>query len=466
MAMIFHVGKWGSWIQSPVTFALAVSAFYVLLKPSSILRFLIMIALQLWLSLDQLPWGATHWLFVTFANLTIVLAVLLSIISTKKIRIDRDEFLSSFAPALRLELIILYFFAVFHKLNADWFNPLVSCATHLFNLSFSFIPDSSVIDYTTIYGVLLIEAFIPICLIIPRTRYIGIFIALVFHFVLGISGYFNFSSMMYAVLFLFTPINFVETFERRFLNTGLISHIHKSFIKPLSRSLEILLAILTTAVLIYSPWVTQIRYPSLIIRDGLSAQRPFLSYGVEPLWWVYGLAIIAIFILSIHKSRELWPGYARFFLPPHKLVLLVPILVFINGLSPYLGMKTENTWSMFSNLKTEQGTTNHLLVSDKLSLSNHQDDLVQIRSSSDSQLQKIADTGFLIPYFELRSYMHHKYTKNGSVIPALTYTRGGDELVVNDITQAPDLFSPYPVLVRKALRYKLVWPGNPNICIH
>ena len=42
--------------------------------------------------------------------------------------------------------------------------------------------------------------------------------------------------------------------------------------------------------------------------------------------------------------------------------MLLPVLVVLNGSSPYLGLKTETSFAMFSNLRTIGGLSNHLLV--------------------------------------------------------------------------------------------------------
>ena len=52
-----------------------------------------------------------------------------------------------------------------------------------------------------------------------------------------------------------------------------------------------------------------------------------------------------------------WPGWR----PRPAFLLLVPLLAFVNGASPYLGLKTVGVYSMFSNLHTERGVTNHLI---------------------------------------------------------------------------------------------------------
>jgi hypothetical protein len=76
------------------------------------------------------------------------------------------------------------------------------------------------------------------------------------------------------------------------------------------------------------------------------------------------------------------------FFVPKAAFWLMPFVVFINGLSPYLGLKTESSYSMFSNLRTEGGISNHYLVPASFQIFDFQKEYVQLISSSDTFLQK------------------------------------------------------------------------------
>ena len=69
---------------------------------------------------------------------------------------------------------------------------------------------------------------------------------------------------------------------------------------------------------------------------------------------------------------------------------------------PYLGLRTQTSFSMFSNLHTEDGMTNHLIVPSGIQLTNWQYDLVEIIDSNDPQLNWARDNNLLIVYLELR----------------------------------------------------------------
>ena len=42
--------------------------------------------------------------------------------------------------------------------------------------------------------------------------------------------------------------------------------------------------------------------------------------------------------------------------------MATPLLVVLNGMCPYLGLKTDSSFAMFSNLRTEPGFANHLVM--------------------------------------------------------------------------------------------------------
>ncbi len=121
----------------------------------------------------------------------------------------RNALLETFAAPVRLSLLVLYGWAVLHKLNWDFFDPQVSCgSTMLAGLlgRFGATDLPPWMGVAGIVGTLGIEATIPLCLVFSRTRAVGIALGLVFHFVLAQyphRGLFSFSSMLYAVFFLF-----------------------------------------------------------------------------------------------------------------------------------------------------------------------------------------------------------------------------------------------------------------------
>ncbi|MEW6143675.1 MAG: HTTM domain-containing protein [Thermodesulfobacteriota bacterium] len=470
-AVIFHLGKWNIWLDSTVSFALGVSAVIVLLKPSSPYRLCVLILLQLADAFEKMPWIPNHWLFATIVNLTILTTALTLMISSGKINIEKSELFDTFAPAVRLEIILLYLLAFFHKLNTDWLDPGVSCGTKLYLLmtgASGLFRSSLFTEYFAIYGALAVELIIPVSLIIRRTRTLGIIIALFFHFILGTGEFYNFSAVMYALLFLFAPDNFSEQLRKWWNGTpfpGLYRHtLERGLIKKARLPVLIISGALCLGLFIYArltyPSVEQ--YPEL--RELGTFGRTRLYYAFLGLWWIYGIFIIAIFLLVSRREKPVWDE-TRYFVPGYKLLALFPILVLINGISPYIGLKTQTSWSMFSNLRTEGGTSNHLLINHPYYLTDYQTDLVEIKNSSDPRLRTFKEKGYSIPYFELRRYMSEKHSTAGDGI-GLEYVRKGSVKSVSDRNGDPGLFEPEKYILRKLLYFKPVPHGKKGVCQH
>jgi hypothetical protein len=80
------------------------------------------------------------------------------------------------------------------------------------------------------------------------------------------------------------------------------------------------------------------------------------------LWGCYCFVVMATFLLALLAFRK-QPAQVSFSVA-HWSLLLLPILVFVNGTSPYLGLKTEFSFAMFSNLRDRPWR--HVLVPDRL----------------------------------------------------------------------------------------------------
>lgn len=96
------------------------------------------------------------------------------------------------------------------------------------------------------------------------------------------------------------------------------------------------------------------------------------------------------------------------------------LLLIVNGLSPYLGLKTESTFTMFSNLRTEGGNWNHLFIPASVGVFGYQDQLVRITGSNDPALQDRTRDGTRLVRFELDRYLsvasrHQRHLRRGDI---------------------------------------------------
>jgi hypothetical protein len=272
-----------------------------------------------------------HWIITTFVNIIII--------TFYSEIINPNADLSKMFDAIKKVLLIVYIFAFFHKLNTDFFDHNVSCGAKFyqkFTERFPFLPKSFLIEISTIWITLFIEILLPICLSIGRTKNVAMCVALLFHGVIGfnpMSQFWNFSSVVYAMLFLFAPIECSD-------------HILKFMKKYATGKTYCVMHILTFLIIYFSYTI-----------DGFDVRAGLVC------WFLYCMFTIRIVLICPTPPRCI--SISRNYVElknNNKITNLILTLVVFNGLNPYLGLKTEGTFSMFSNLKTELNSTNHIFV--------------------------------------------------------------------------------------------------------
>jgi hypothetical protein len=146
-------------------------------------------------------------------------------------------------------------------------------------------------------------------------------------------------------------------------------------------------------------------------------------------------SVISIFSLKYRNSEQVRPAVGA----KTWLQILLLIIVGLNSLAPYLGVKTNATMTMFSNLKIEGGVTNHLIMP-RLPFETPADDLVAVISSSNPNVRTFKETGLLYTWHELRRKMSE--TPGASI----SYERHGEVFEYKKAHENPELVSINPVL--------------------
>ena len=456
VASLLHCLSFGERLnlQHPFCLGLVVAASLVIMFPQSVWLFLAMICFSMCNTLDWMPSVPNHILFEFVANIGI-----LSVLGWTLIRqysqglgtaalaapATRAAMFDLFAPFVRVSLIIMYFYSVLHKLNTDYFNPDISCSTILLRGITNRLPsltNSAFMGWAAIWGTLVFEALIPICLCFRRTRWAGILLGVSFHSLLSLhlgQGIYSFSGLLFALYLLFVPVQFpttVQLYAQRLLGNSA------------QRLAFALRALVCLGVL------------GLIV-SGRSAHALFLI-GLA-LLLIWGLIHITTYLLVFRNPANEPERSADLFRIRPAVFWLIPALIFFNGMNPYLGLKTSTSFAMFSNLRTEGGISNHLLIKKPLYLTNLQNDLVDIKETNLDKLKVPITNQQLITYFEFRSIISKAKTNFYA-----TYVRNGTlqtVRVVNGVSNQPELIKPYPWLVAKFVRLRLVDKG-PCTCKH
>jgi len=448
IATLFHMAQSRIYTSELPYVLLTLTAIALILKPGSVIRLGLLIVLQLYEVAFRLPDISNHWIFTTFVNLTILQAIVYLVIKQKSLRVDQGALLRTFAPVVRIELLLLYFFVVLHKLNGGFFSTDYSCAGVLYKAQSAdaLLPTTSAFLAFNIYLTLAIELLIPTLLFFRKTRNIGLLIGLVFHCIIAFNsfnGFYDFSGMIFAAYFLFTG----DAFSRTVYDT-----YQKLLAKREQLKKQFSALTLRNVVLVVVGAAVGLGLLMLVTKK-------FTDY-FRVVWGIYSFLFILLFLRSLPQqaARPARPAFGL----PAAVFALFPMLVFLNGMCPYLGLKTESSFAMFSNLRTENGITNHLFIPASAQVFNYQKDMVEIVSSSDPRLQKIADEQKLMAFFQFKNHV-------ATAHPArIEYIRHGERRTFELATAAAtdELLHKSPLVLRKLLGFRAITKTEPQPCQH
>ena len=306
------------------------------------------------------------------------------------------DFLDDAAPIGRAALVCMYIFGVFHKINTDFLNPDVSCAVVLWRAMPQYLSwiDTPWFHILTIYGTLVIETIILLCLLFRRTRHTGIILGIGFHGLLAMSNY-----------ALFLPFSMLTiALHLLFLDKGSALQIVQS---PLWRNLM---------ARMYSP-------------KGLVAMALWFSVMAVMIWLRLFSAVAVVWLLAIgllcyaiamHGHAEPSTSAGRMLWSRLWWLNSLSVLFFVSCLSPYLGLKTAQSMNMFANLRLEGGASNHLVFPDPPGPFGYLADTVEIVSASHSlYLGRLQHEAAGVTYYDLLD----KLERNPEIV--VSYRRAG-----------------------------------------
>jgi hypothetical protein len=375
----------------------------------------------------EMPVAGSHWVLACLVDV----ALLLALVGGR----SRDRIETTFVPLARMVLVGFYFFAAFAKLNHSFFTPSASCGNFYFDElagSLRLSVHSATAgwwSHLVPLGVAAIEMSIPILLCIRRTRHAGVVVGLVFHGVIALDQthpFSDFSSVLVALFLLFLPASFAAGVMERF-------------------------RVEWRAV------VAGVCGALLLVQWKQGDSRLFTD-GLGWAWVIYIVVVLALVVQYLRDrpapiERPL--SFARHGVP--RWLVIVPLLVLVTGLSPYLELRTAYAFNMYSNLQTADGESNHLLVTRTFPVTDFQSDPVRITATSDRGLQLYVGE-FDIPFLQLRDYLSRH---PGA---AVTYVRGGVEHTVAHASDDPALVEPVPEWESKLFAFRSIDQTDPTEC--
>jgi hypothetical protein len=322
-------------------FPLAAAALPSLIAPTSAARFsLFLLAGTLFFGMD-LPAAANHAMLALLVHVALGGAAL-AVAVRRRSHGDAAPFASQWLKTARtpigLTLVVLYGMATFHKLNTSFFDPAVSCAGTLAVQGMALVAPSSgalpdAVVMANAIGTVAWESALVLLIASSRWRPWGVVLGILGHVVLGLSVFYDFATFVFAIYVLFMPAGRIAALERAewWRRAGVAAWAVYLLATLGPRVAEAPISALPLT------WV-QLQIACWLVAVGAI---------VGPLMW-----------LSLtNRAHRDWPQWTA----RPVWLLGVPCLALLNGVTPYLGLKTVANYSMFSNLRTEEGRTNHLV---------------------------------------------------------------------------------------------------------
>jgi hypothetical protein len=355
----------------------------------------------------------------------------------------------------------VYGFALLHKLNSSFFDPDVSCAVSQLAKLFrvhglhDWPTDPSILGFN-IHFTLLAEAAILVLLLWPRFTHIGALVGLLFHIGVAWARFFDFATVVFALYLFFLPWEGIERNMRR--------------IPRWAGSCFVACLVALAAISFYFHGIRG----DPVIFDG-----PRWSLEADTLICVAWTLMILPILLPIFSRREATPGDRRWTGAP--LAWLIPAIALLNGATSYLGLKTVANYSMFSNLRTEGGRTNHFLIPPgRFFIADYQNDLARVavvervrpdrwpwwvRLTGRHNARWRAEVpGARVPFMEVRRILQ-AWNVIGVEAASIVYERRGRWRDVADAFADPELMQPLSFWERRLLAFRAVQEdGEESIC--
>lgn len=418
---------------------LGIAALALLVRPRSLALLTAVCALTPVTAWFEAPRLGNHWLLASLVAVVFLSAMAIGALS--KTRDISGAVLRDALPAARLIFLVVYGFCALAKFNSSFVDPTASCANFYLNevarsvglSQFNSIGTSGWMHLVPWIAVA-IETGVVVLLLVRHTRVLGVIVALVFHGIIAFDtahAFSDFSSVIAALAILFLPDTFFLSFTPWLRKPGL--HIAGLFVA------------LVSAVLLV--WQST---------DSGRLSMSTLGHGRDWLWWiVWAVLTVAVIGWSV-RAHELRSDIEL--LPAHKTMLVLPALAFLIGCGPYLELRVGTSWNMYANLQTANGSSNSFVIPITAEFTNYQNDRVRITATKDSGLQQYIDSGYELPFVNLRGYTSTHYDTS------ITYERNGMTTTVEHTRDDPTLGRELPWWERKVIVFRALDATEPVAC--
>lgn len=350
-ALILDQLWWGGFEVASLHGLVVAAAVVVLCRPRSVGALVALLGAEVVAVARDLPVVGTHRLLLLIVAGTVLASIASSTLRERRLPAPGEVF-AVIAPFLRVALVVVYAFAALAKLNVTFLDPATSCATPM---ALGLFGPAAPVALAPV-GTVVVEAALAVLLAVPRTRPAGLLLGLGFHAVLAVSGNVPFTSVALALYVAFLP-------------TGAGEHL-RVVCARVPRWLLGAIPALVAGVWLVGAFVG----PSQDAPGLRGVPSAAVSPTVRLLAQVVVLALSVAGVALVVATRRGAPGRSR--LTP-VLAAGAAVLV-LNGLAPYLGLKTDTSFEMFSGLRTEPGAWNSVVVPETVRVFGYQDQALTV----------------------------------------------------------------------------------------
>lgn len=369
-AFIWAVAILWHYLRRPVDysefFVLFIPAMFVLARPKVGIFLLLLCLGHIYIFAYEMPFSTrpNHPTLILLINLSIIGSalwlVLTNFVKFRTFKFDQALWFDIFRPLVIIAINIVYLMAVFNKLNTDFFDINYSPVTRLLNFYYeaphlAFIPNLIPReDWVLQFGIiatLVIETAIPVMLWVRPLRLLGILLGVGFHTILSIRLYppmSEFPILLLAVYLLALPDTTIPMLRDLWKKISSIM-----WVTPFKNMLMAVGAWFFFLLPMVFQW-PQMQDQLLI------SQSEIWSYAWIIILTVYYIMLFYLLRQTRGGLRE--PADIRWIQPKNAIVYIFPILILLNGFTPYMGLKNKGSWNMYSNLRVEGAYNNHLFM--------------------------------------------------------------------------------------------------------
>ena len=385
-------------------------SFFVFTPKKLFKLFIFLVSSTAYILVFRFPEVANHVNFIVFLNIGLILGILYSCWRREAVA---EKYWKIMLPFLRIALILVYFFAGFHKLNQDFFNPNLSCAGGFLATGYNSMLGSTVLGVPSI-----LILFGSISFLLYRlwgnplqafSRQIQIFILF---------------GLTFCAITVATQITAIQELFPSTLKASIILSLAVMVVAwEMIGGLLLLIPKFQGIILLFS-WIMHMSFAPIGFVDfgalafallftfippnyiELLEKHPDLQLGQFRIHRVYGYFSIILFmsfLKGIHyklgidlgdikflsglllnaaaiffmwpilkmlcsRDRLPWLGVPIWTRQTPKFIGILVLVIILFGMTPYVGLRTAGNFSMFSNLKTEGKNSNHLLLEHRFSI--------------------------------------------------------------------------------------------------